>query len=242
MRKLFAVLFAFIVVFGMVSVTAEVVEVPGGNRVRFDISEEKYQAVWSNFFSKLENDSDDLNHLNTYPVLPASMMKMMDEFRNNSSTLLNEPDYFQWHTEAAKVVVDERLLGTKAWIEYGSPEKKQDIDETQIDGQGGIVWFYPPEGYSFEDISALRILYESGFWMGGYWGNARFDLTYSVSGGKVSCDSLEVIMEYDAPCMMWSLERDRENGRLILWGSGENMATEQTWSMSFDAETGESLK
>lgn len=240
MRKLIAVLLAFFLMTGMVSACAEVTEAAGGNLIRFDVSEEKYLGVWSNFFTKLENDSDDLNHLNTYPVLPASMMKLLDEFRNNSSTLLNEEDYCRWHTEAARVVVDERLLGTRAWIEYGSPEKKQDIDETQIDGWDGIVWFYPPEGYAFEDISALRINYESLFWMGGYWGNARFDLSYTVSDGKVSCDFLEVVMEFDTPCMMWRLQREADSGRLILWGSGENMATGQLWSMCFDAETGES--
>lgn len=210
-----------------------------GNMVRFDVSEEEFCVLGEKLFDKMADDSDDLNHLNTFPVLPELMMKLADEFGSNSSTLEKTEYSTIWRTEAAKIVYDERMLGVKVWAEFGSTEKKLEIDETNIDGKDGTVWLILPEEYAFGEISALRIEYEP--WNGGQFnfGNARFDLTYFVSDGAVICDSVEVILEYGGYCMAWWLKKTESSGRPILNGLFENLQNDAYWSGGFDMVTGE---
>ena len=243
MKKIIAVLLVLILTYCMLfsGAFAEKPEAQG-NTIRFDVSEERYWALWENFYEKWQNGSDDLNHLYTYPIMPESTMRLLDEFRKNSSVLsMDENGCLLWYTEAAKVVYDERLLGARIWFEFGSEERRQELSADCIDGRNGIIRDYAGEKYPKEDISALRISYETGTWLNGYWGNAIFDLTYTVSGGRVNCETLDVIMEGGTYCMDWWMKRNNEDGSVMLSGYGENLAEDTSWSFNFDGATGEPL-
>ena len=241
MKKLLSVLCAFMILSALIQPCAALagVDVPPENTVRFDVSYDEYQALGERLFAEVAEESDSLNHMNTFPALPESLLRLVDEFRNNSSTLEKIDNGVIWNTEALKIVYDERMLGVQAWVEFGSEEKKLEIYESEIVGRMGTAALYLPDGYAFEDISALRIRYSTGSWLEGWFGcNALFDLTYHVSDGKVICSSAQAIMECGY-CMDWGLGRFGDDNRLILCGGFENLSTDASWCVNFDAETGE---
>ena len=214
------------------------VAVPSENTVRFDVSYNDYMELGEKLFAKVSEESDDLNHMRTFPVLPESLLRLIDEFRNNSSTLEKTDFGAVWNTEALRIVYDERMLGVKAWVEFGSEEKKLDL-EKEITGKAGSVNLNFPDGYAFEDISALRICYSTGSWLDGdYSGQALFDLTCTVSDGRIIDSRAEAIMEC-MYCMSWGLGRYGDDQRLILSGGFENLATDASWYFNFDTATGE---
>ena len=120
LKKLFAVLLAL-----LLPCTAFAdVTVPPENTVRFDVSYDEFMALGEKLFAGVSEESDDLNHMNTVPVLPASLLRLIDEFRDNTSTLEKTEYGALWNTEALRIAYDEKMLGVQVWAEFGSEEKK----------------------------------------------------------------------------------------------------------------------
>ena len=235
LKKLFAVLLAL-----LLPCTAFAdVTVPPENTVRFDVSYDEFMALGEKLFAGVSEESDDLNHMNTFPVLPASLLRLIDEFRDNTSTLEKTEYGALWNTEALRIAYDEKMLGVQVWAEFGNEEKKLGTEEKEINWKDGSANLYYPDGYAFEDISALRICYSTGTWLDGdYGGQALFDLTCAVSDGKIIDCHAQAIMEC-IYCMDWALGRYGDDQRLILSGGFENLATDASWYFNFDTETGE---
>ena len=207
--------------------------------IRFDVSEEEYYAKVKPFFDALEANPERQDSLDSFPLLPASVLGMVEEFRNNSSSLEETESGIIWNTGAAKIIWDERLQGVSLWAEAGEEMTRVDIGEDCIDGRNGCIRIPRQDSLSLNGIRTLNIYFGTNAWMGD-WGNACYQLTYDVESGKIVHGQLETIMEYSGYTMDWSLGRYGDDNRLELGVLCENLADDFYYSISFDVETGES--
>ena len=210
-----------------------------GNMLRFDDSAERVIALGEALYARAAEDSDDLNRLDTFPVLPASLMRLADEYSGQTSVLEYTEYGILWHTEAAKVIYDERLMGVQVWAESADGGSRLDVDVDNIDGRDGVISIWLPEGYAAGNITSLHILY-SASWISG-WGNARLELVYDVSGGKAVPRYAEAIMEYAGYCMVWWLSKSDENGHMLLSLFSEYLANDSSWSGTLDLTDGKRI-
>ena len=204
---------------------------------RYDMTEDEF-AAWGEQAFHAGDWWDGSRLLADYPLLTEAVMKLYDEVRNNSSTLEKNENYVSWHTDALKVVFDERMMGVRVWVEFGSEDRKLDMDITEnVLWHDGELQFVLPEGYAFEEISALRISYQTECWPNS-WGHAWLYLTYDVSGGKVICRSIDTEMDSGRFIICWWMGRKSDTDEMYLEGMFYDLAVDAEFSETFDLKTG----
>jgi hypothetical protein len=208
-----------------------------GKTARYDMTEDQYEAWGEAAFKSDWWNGPKL--LADYPLLAESVTKLYDEVRNNSSTLVKDEYYVCWHTDALKVAFDERMLGVRISVEFGSEDRKLDIDVAKsVLWHDGVLQFSLPEGYDFNEISALRIDYDSWCWQDD-WDHAWFHLFYDVSNGKVICRQIDTEMDDGRFIVCWWMGRDSEkNDEMYLNGMFYDLSVDAEFSEGFDLTTG----
>ena len=207
-----------------------------GKTARYDMTGEEYEA-WAEAAFKNEWWIGP-RLLADYPLLIESVTELYDEVRNNSSTLEKNENYVSWHTDALKVVFDERMMGVRVWVEFGSEDRKLDMDITKnVLWHDGTLLFDLPERYAFEEISALRIDYDSWCWHTD-WDHAWFHLAYDVSDGKVICRSIETEMDDGRFIVCWWMGRNSETDEMYIEGMFYDLAYDAEFTQHFDPKTG----
>ena len=94
---------------------------------RYDMTEDEF-AAWGEQAFHVGDWWDGSRLLADYPLLTEAVMKLYDEVRNNSSTLEQGEYYVSWHTDALKIAFDERMMGVRVWVEFGSEEQARSWD------------------------------------------------------------------------------------------------------------------
>lgn len=207
---------------------------------RYDMTEDEF-AAWGEQAFHVGDWWDGSRLLADYPLLTEAVMKLYDEVRNNSSTLEQGEYYVSWHTDALKIAFDERMMGVRVWVEFGSEDRKLDIDATKSAlWHDGTLLISLPAGYAFEDISALRIDYDTWSWPND-WGHAWFHLTYDVSGGRVICRRIDTEMDDGRFIVCWWMGRNEESDEMYLSGMFYDLAFDKEFSQGFDPMTGKSI-
>ena len=207
---------------------------------RYDMSLEAYETWAENAFEKVNDWREGSKNLTGFPLQMEAVIRMLDEFKNNSSVLEKGEYYISWHSEALKVAFDERMIGITLSVEFGSEDNRLDIDVLKsVDWHNGELWFDLPDGYSFEDISGIRINYYTDCWPEGL-GHAWFKVAYDISDGAVISRTLETEMDDGRFIVNWYLARDEEDDHLGgLEGLFYDLAYDREFTESFNAETGE---
>lgn len=215
-------------------------DVPRQNLFRFDDSYDDYRAFCDHFITETSEHPDALNHLNTFPALPESMLRLFDEYRNNSCAL-EEKEFGEilLKTEALKIAYDERMLGVKvsALFDENGEYVERNLDH-DIRGMAGTASLMLPFEFCFEDMRGLRIFYYANAWPDdpdgfnstGYYHS--FEADYTVEDGRITLDYVRVSIE-DGFIMIWSF------GGNILDISFENQTTDALYYRKFDIRTGE---
>ena len=212
-----------------------------GNLIRFDVTREEYMALGADLYGAGgDRFYAGARQMLDFPLVPECMAELLDEFLNNRSRLEKDEYTVSWYTEAMKAVYDERLIGARVSVEFSGGGKKLELNSSyDVNWREGVACFGLPEGYSFEEISGLRISYGTGDWLYEGSSNAVFELNYEVSDGKVTCREIEVIMECGY-CHAWYLHRTEE-GQVIFSLTSEDLSVDASVNAMFDAVTGKYL-
>ena len=192
-----------------------------GKTARYDMTAEEYAAWAETAFNS--NWWNGRKLLANFPLLTESVTKLFEEVRNNSSAIWKDEGYVYWRTDALKAAYEE-------------PE----IEEKEISWKDGSVNLYFPDGYAFEDISALRIDYDTWSWPND-WGHAWFHLTYDVSGGRVICRRIDTEMDDGRFIVCWWMGRNEESDEMYLSGMFYDLAFDKEFSQGFDPATGKCI-
>ena len=109
---------------------------------RYDMSLEAYETWAENAFEKVNDWREGSKNLTGFPLQMEAVIRMLDEFKNNSSVLEKGEYYISWHSEALKVAFDERMIGITLSVEFGSEDNRLDIDVLKsVDWHNGELWF-----------------------------------------------------------------------------------------------------
>ena len=211
--------------------------------LRLDVSSDEYVALGKTLFNEIDNDSLSLHRLDTFPLLPESIVEMTDELKNYSSSLEANDNWLYWHTEATKCAYDEHMVSVKGFAEFDGGKGYISVYDNSIGARDGIVCFKLPEGYSLEQLESISIHYDPFTWLGGDMmsDHAQFVLSYSVVDGKLNNGSVNVVTEYGGFCLVWNLyQRDADNP-MTLEMSFENLSNDHMFFGKYNAETGEKI-
>ena len=210
-----------------------------GKTARYDMTAEEYAAWAETAFNS--NWWNGRKLLANFPLLTESVTKLFEEVRNNSSAIWKDEGYVYWRTDALKAAYEERMLGVSIRVEFGSEDRKLDIDATKSAlWHDGTLLISLPAGYAFEDISALRIDYDTWSWPND-WGHAWFHLTYDVSGGRVICRRIDTEMDDGRFIVCWWMGRNEESDEMYLSGMFYDLAFDKEFSQGFDPMTGKCI-
>ncbi|MBR3428972.1 MAG: hypothetical protein IKG87_02620 [Clostridia bacterium] len=243
MKKLIAIICIIVLSISIIS-SGSIAETMPTGFARLDMSPEEYGTWAASAFGKVSEWEEGSRNLDHFPLQMESVKRLFDEFKSNTSILDKDETYVYWRSEALKVVFDERLIGATIYVEFGSEEKKMEVNvQSDADWYNGVLCFQLSDGYTFEEISALKIDYQSFGWIDGYLGYIIFCLTYDVSDGRIVSKELRTEMDDGRYIISWNLsDKYNEDKNLYLSGMFYDLAFDIEFSETFDPITGMNIE